>query len=222
MDSAPRPWHAHLAGLAFAAVRATAWTVFLFAALGAALAALSWLFLRDLHWAWRLAAGLLALGESVAAGAVVGWQRGLAAAGARALLSWRLGASLIGALFDRLPVSEGAARGLERLPLAEAEARLSEAVVEGTGGAGGWVRGKVQAVLLRAVRRFTLARFREEGARHGGIDLAKVREELARTVDEAVARRLLAAARARAAVGLIALLAVVAAQVALLGYLLSA
>jgi len=31
---------------------------------------------------------------------------------------------------------------------------------------------------LEAVRRYTLAKFREEGANHGGIDLRKLKEEL--------------------------------------------
>jgi hypothetical protein len=129
----------------------------------------------------------------------------LSGAVGHALRSLRWGGALVGALFDRLPGAGRVTRGLERVPLARAEAWLSDVVVEGTGA--GWLGRRVQGWLLGAVRRYTLARFREEGAREGGIDLGKVREELERTVDDRLADKVQAGARlwtALVAVGLVA------------------
>jgi hypothetical protein len=61
---------------------------------------------------------------------------------------------------------------------------------DGRGAQGGWLRRTIQAKLLEAVRKYTLARFREEGAKHGGVDLLKMKEELERTVDDALVQRL--------------------------------
>ena len=38
--------------------------------------------------------------------------------------------------------------------------------------------------------KYTLARFREEGAKHGGIDLLKVKEELEQTVDDKLVEKI--------------------------------
>lgn len=88
------------------------------------------------------------------------------------------------------------ARAAERLPLAQAEARLNEAVAvllrasADGGGLSGWVRRRVHGKLLSAVRQYTLARFRQEGAEHGGIDLLKVRADLGRNIDSFMMRKM--------------------------------
>jgi len=79
-----------------------------------------------------------------------------------------------------------AARALERMPLAQAEARLSEAVrglLKGDGNAS-WLRRGLQTQLLQRVEKLTLARFRSEGAAHGGVDLPKMRALLADEMDQ--------------------------------------
>jgi len=48
----------------------------------------------------------------------------------------------------------------------------------------GWLRRKIQARLLKAIQKYTLARFREEGDKHGSINLPKVKEELEQTCRE--------------------------------------
>src|SRR5262249_38053118 len=99
-------------------------------------------------------------------------------------------------------------------PLARADELLSSAVRAVTGDAGqdGWLRRKIQTRLLEAVRKYTLARFRQEGAKHGGIDLLKVKEELERTVDEAMIEKVRGGLRFWTALVLIGLPLVVATQ----------
>ncbi len=83
------------------------------------------------------------------------------------------------------------ARGLQRLPLAQADEALSGAIrgVMGDTAEQGWLRRKVQGWLLEAVRKYTLAQFRSDRAEGGGVDLALLQEELEQSVDEALARR---------------------------------
>jgi hypothetical protein len=105
-------------------------------------------------------------------------------------------------------------RGLERLPLAQADELLRGAIRDVTGDAaqGGWLRRQIQRRLLEAVRKCTLARFREAGARHGGIDLLKVKEELEEAADDALIRKVRGGLRLWTALAIIGLPFVVAVQ----------
>ncbi len=197
----------HLASLAWVAVRTFLTTLFLLSLAGIVLAGLSYYFLRNEHWLWGVGWVALALVEAVAAGVVLGAKRAVVMALAHGLRSLRLGAALVRLVFERmLGVVEGEevgerggriAQGLERLPLAQADRLLGGAIRDVTGevGEGGWLRRKIQARLLDLVGKYTLARFREEGARHGGIDLVAVRAELEGTVDEMVVRKVLSGLR---------------------------
>lgn len=88
------------------------------------------------------------------------------------------------------------ARSLERLPFAQAETRLDQVVrdllnaQQAGGGITGRVRRWLQASLVGSIRRYTLARFREEGAQQGGVDLHKVQVDLESQVDDALIARL--------------------------------
>lgn len=224
----------HLASLAWVAVRSFVGTLFVLTLLGAVLAGLSYYFLREYPWFYGWIGAVLALIESVVIGFVLGTKRAVAMVVAQGLGSLRLGRSLVRLVFERmLGVAEGEdfgerggriARGLERLPVAQADELLSTAVrgVTGEAAQAGWLRRTIQAKLLEAVRKYTLARFREEGAKHGGVDLLKMKEELEQTVDDALVRKLCGGLRLWTVLVLIGLPLVVAIQTWILILLLHA
>lgn len=218
-----------LGELARVAVRTYVTTLLLFVAAGILLAVGSYHFLRDHAELYGGAAGALALAEALAVGVFLAGRRAVAAVAAHALGSFRLGGSLVQSVFDRIPGLDDAegerslvARGLERLPLAQAEALLSAAVTRAIGDSatGGWLRRLIQARLLGLVQRYTLRRFREEGAVHGGIDVRQLRDELVRTVDDTLAQRVRGGARWWTGAALVGLTIVAAAQTGLLLVLL--
>lgn len=77
-----------------------------------------------------------------------------------------------------------------RVPLAQAEAWLRGRVdalareePQG-GGVRGWLRRSIRARLFAQVEKLTQAKFRDHGAQHGGVDLMRVRDELAGRIDQ--------------------------------------
>lgn len=192
----------HVGSLTWVAVRSLTVTATLVLAAGVLLAWLSWVVLRDCPWWYGLIAVVLAVVEAVAAAVVLGIGRGVVNAAVETLRRLQLGRLIVGQVFQRiLGVREGEdvgerggaiARGLERLPLAQANQRLDTAVasVTGEGSEGGWLRRAVRRLLLKGVRAVTLARFRDSAARHGGVDLLKVRDGLGESVDGMVADHL--------------------------------
>jgi len=214
----------HSASLAWVALRSFMGTLVVLTLAGIVLAGLSYYFLREHHWIYGVIAVAVALIESVTTGFILGAKRAVVIAVAHGLGSLRLGRSLVRLVFARMLGVVGAeemggrggriTRGLERLPLGQAEELLSGAVQDLTGDAaqGGWVRRKIQGRLLEAVRKYTLARFREERAKYGGIDLRKVSEELEQTVDDALVRKVRGGLRLWTALVIIGLPSVVAVQ----------
>ena len=192
--------------LSLVALRSFLVALVAFTALGLVLAALAGYWMSRTHPVYGVIAAVVALLESVAVGVVLGGKRALVMALVEGLRRYRLGEAVVGLLFRRLlgasaeaPAGgRGAwlARAAERVPLAQAEARLNGAVeavlaapAEG-GGPLGWGRRRLQARLVAAVGKYTLARFREEGAKEGGVDLVKVQADLATRVDGALANKL--------------------------------
>jgi hypothetical protein len=190
-----------LASLTWVALRSFVGTMLILMLGGVILAGLSYYFVSKYDWAYGVMAAVLALVESVTIAIVLGAKRAVVLTLAEGLSALRLGRSLVGLIFERmLGVAAGneldqsggkIAQGLERLPLAQAQELLSSAVrtVTGDPAQGGWLRRKIQEWLLEAVRKYTLARFREEGATHGGVNLLKVKGELERTVDDALVQK---------------------------------
>lgn len=90
---------------------------------------------------------------------------------------------------------------LERLPLAQAEQRLAEVVHRAVApdpaatGVRAWLQRKLVARLLGAIAQVTVARFRSAAAAAGGIDLIRVRDELAERMDGLVRDRIAGATR---------------------------
>jgi hypothetical protein len=214
----------HVVGLARAVLRSFVVTVFVVALFGLVLAGLSFFFLREQPRVYGAAAVAVAIIESLVAGFFLGGKRAVVAAAAHGLGSMQSGRALVRLVFERIfGVAQGIefgdrggriTRGLERLPLAEAETLLGDAVRKATGDAqpSGRLRRMIQNRVLQAVQTYTLARFRAEGARHGGIDLLKVKEELERTVDDMIIRNVRAGLRFWTALTIIGLPVLIAAQ----------
>lgn len=214
-----------LVELAWVALRSFLGTLLVFTAAGIVLACVSYYFLHEGHGLYGVIAATVALLESVATGVVLGGKRAMAMAVAHGLAMLRLGRILVRLVFERmLGVAEGdafgmrggrVARRLERLPLAKAEELLSSAVRDLTGddaARGSWLRRKIQARLLEAVRKYTLTRFRQESAEHGGIDLVKVQEELEQGVDAALVCKVSRGLRVATSLAILGLPFVVAVQ----------
>jgi hypothetical protein len=191
----------YTARLAWVGLRSFAGSVIVLTLLGGLLAGLSYAFLREHYWGYAAMAATLALVEAVILGFVIGAKRAMVMIATHALGTLRLGQMLVRLVFERMlrvgrDAEEGGrgeriAQGLGRLPLARAEEALNGAVRSVTGEAqqAGWLRRKLQSRLLEAVRKYTLARFRTEESQHGGIDLPKVKDELERTIDDALVRK---------------------------------
>lgn len=139
-------------------------------------------------------AAVVALVLCLIIGGVLAVKRAGLGAARRGLAQLGLGRRVLGLVFDGLlGVSDGAhgerggalARTVERLPLADAEARLSAVVARLLGeDGGGFFASRIRALLLGKVQALTLTRFRQEGKQHGGVDLAAVRADLSTRVDE--------------------------------------
>lgn len=219
----------HATKLTWNALRSFLGTLLIVVAFGLALSGMSYYFLSGTHWPYRVSASVLVLVESVALGVFISWKQAVVAAVAYAFTGLRLGGKLVAAVFDRMGVGDDVqggvpgkiARGLESVPLAQAEAMLTAAVHKLTGdiSQAGWMKRTVQAKLLGATKKYTLARFREENARHGSVELPKLRRELEGTIDDAVVRRVRGGLRIWTVVILLGLPLVAAVQVVVVKWL---
>lgn len=118
----------------------------------------------------------------------------------RFTLGQRVAQALFGALLgvkdDGAPAGErgnALAQRAEKLPLAEAEARLRSAAARlrssaGADGVRGFFAARLHEALVEKIEAVTLARFRGDAA--AGVDLLKLRDELSRSADQLVSDRL--------------------------------
>jgi len=220
----------HIASLAWVAVRSFVGTLLVLMLLGAVLAGFAGYALRA-NTILVIVVVILVLVESIAAGVLLGGKRAMIMALSHGLKTLGLGRVVVNLVFDRLlrVSAEGAdggrggavVRGVEKLPLAAAEKRLSEVVnglLSAKEGEGSWLRRKIKARLLGSVQKYTLAQFRTEGEREGGVDLAKVRDELNDNVDDLVVTKLQAGINLWTLLVLVGLPLLVAAETAALQY----
>ena len=180
-------------------VRSFLLTLLFMLLLGIILAAASYWILSSPHWVYGVVAALVALIECVVVGVVLAGKRAIAVTLVHGLRKYQIGSAAVRLVFGRLlgvtAEEEHGERGgwltrtAERLPLSQAEKRLDDAVhgilsapSEG-GGMTGWLRRRVQNRLVGTVHKYTLASFREENARYGGVDLAKVQSDLGERID---------------------------------------
>ena len=75
---------------------------------------------------------------------------------------------------------------VERVPLAQAEDKLRRAVkaLLDADGKAGFFRKQLQAELISKIEAVTLASFRKEGTKQGGLDLMEVRKQLQTDLDK--------------------------------------
>lgn len=213
-----------LASLVFVALRSFVGTILVMILAGGVLAGLSCYFLREYQWFYGAGAVAVVIIESVTIGCVLGAKRAMIMAVSHGLGTLRLGRSLVRVIFERmLGIAEDEAvgqrggrivRGVEQLPLAQADELLSNTVrgMAGDTEQGGWLRRKIRTRLLEAIRKLTLSRFREEDAKHGGIDLLKVKEELEQKVDDVLVQKVRGGLRLWTALVVIGLPVLVAMQ----------
>jgi hypothetical protein len=195
-----------VAGLLLVALRSFALTLLFLVLLGLALAAVSYYVLSGHSQLYGVLSALVAFIECVVVGVLLGGKRSIAVTLIHVLRKYQIGSNAVRLIFDRLlGVSAEQTHGerggwavqtVERLPLAQAEQRLDDAVhhiLQSTTkdrGVTGWLRCRVQTRLTDAVRKLTLARFREEDVQHGGVDLVKVQDDLGGRIDDVLVGKL--------------------------------
>ncbi len=181
------------------ALKAFVKTTFGMVVLSVLLAAASILIAADGSLLRGALAAVLALALGTGVGIVLSGKRAVGRASLHGLAALGVGARLVDLIFGRLlrldefrPMGErgaAAAQAVERLPLAQAEAALAKVVrsliAERPEGSGlrAWLARAIQQRLLLKIEELTLARFREQGTREGGVDLVLVRNELAPRID---------------------------------------
>jgi hypothetical protein len=174
--------------------------------LGIVLACISYMYLVQHHWVYGLIGAAVALFEAIATAFLFGVKCATAMAAAYGCGKLGLGRAAVGLLFERIlgvtrdqamgQRGSALAQGIERLPLAQAENLLAQAVESATGPDGsGWLRDKVRSRLLGGVADITLSRFREQDALHGGVDLLHVKERLEQSIDASLVHKLHGAIR---------------------------
>ena len=150
---------------------------------------------------WR---GLLALLITflvfVISGPMLAVKRAVGDAVLFGLQKLRLGDRTTAMIFERLGIHAASragerggqvVQGIERIPLVEAERKLRDAVdyvlrVQ-DGEAGGFFQKRIRHTLVTHISRLTLARFRAHDKELPGVDLRRVRVELAERADTALA-----------------------------------
>lgn len=162
---------------------------------GIVLAAATYAMLGDAPGFYRAIGFSAALLEAIALGFFVATKRTIAMTAMYSLGTLQLGRLATRTVFQRvLGIVQGGefgqrggriAQGLERIPLAEADALLDHAVrgMIGQANQGGRFRRKLNFQLVEMIRRYTLARFRDDDAKFGGVNLATVEAELEPVID---------------------------------------
>ncbi|AUX22065.1 hypothetical protein SOCEGT47_025660 [Sorangium cellulosum] len=198
-----RPFAHGVAGALGPALRSFFLTAAAMSLLALVLAASSYAVAADGSALRGALAAVVAVAVSAVLGFTLAWKRALGTGVLQVVRARRLGGMLVSAVFDRVlgvtGQAEAGARGgrlaqaVERVPLNDAAKRLRLAVIHRVqaapqgGGARGYLRRRIEARLLGYVERLTLSRFRDEANQKGGIDLIKVRDEVAQAVDDLVA-----------------------------------
>jgi len=136
-----------------------------------------------------IAGGLLAVKRALGSALLHGFARlSLGAKTSRVLFERMAGVDFAGAHGDRGP---SAVRFAERVPLAEAEARLVAAtdwLLRTDERTTGFIRKRLRRAAIDRVATLTLARFRSDASQHGGVDIARVRDQVTTQVDAVVTK----------------------------------
>jgi hypothetical protein len=186
-----------------AALKALLKTVFGMVLLGAVVTGATVWMAAEGSWVRALIAAVLSLIALAICTGVLAVKNAVMRGLLHGLEKLQLGNRVLKLLFNQLGVTENSTQGeragaigrtVERLPLREAEARLSGAVKglldarAGKTGLRAWMARKLMETTLTRIESITLARFRSEEAKAGGVDLLVVRDELAATIDVTLAK----------------------------------
>jgi hypothetical protein len=167
-----------------------------------------WVF--DGSYLRAVAIGLFALGAGAVVTVLLSTKNAIASALLHGVSTLGVASKIATLLFDRMLSMDfdqahgqrgtRAAQTVERLPLAAAEQRVRAAATfllqpdPSATGIRAWLRRKVFGELMTRVEMVTLAKVRADDSAHGGVDLAKVRDELMTRMDamvqDTIARKL--------------------------------
>ncbi len=185
-----------------AALKALLKTVFGMALLGAVVTVTTVYFAAQGSWLRGLIAAVLSLVALAIVTGILAVKNAIMRGLLHGLKTLQLGTRVLTLLFNQLGVTENSKQGeragavgrtVERLPLRDAEAKLSGAVLSllaeraGKTGVRAWMARKLIEAALTRIEAITLARFREQDSRTGGVDLLVVRDELAASIDGTLA-----------------------------------
>lgn len=186
-----------------AALKALLKTVFGMVLLGMLVTSVTVYFASQGSWLRGLIAAVLSLVALAICTAILAVKNAIMRGLLHGLTKLSLGTRVLKLLFNQLGVTEESTQGaragaigrtIEKLPLREAEARLSGAVKSllderaGKTGVRAWMARKLIEGALTRIENITLARFRSEDAKAGGVDLLVVRDELAAGIDTTLAK----------------------------------
>lgn len=189
----------HLVRLARFGLKTFLFTLLYVALGGILLAFVSAFFLRHYPGYYRFLAITLVMIETGVIAFYLAGKRTVSLTMAEGFSSMKLGSSLVGVVFARMPSNrpEGAelSPGLQRLEPGQAERLLTDATddVERQTTQQSGIRQKFQARLLELVRKHSLARVQSTG--NDRVDLQNVKEELEQTIDERLADNMRGTAR---------------------------
>lgn len=209
-------WRSNLAGAAGRSGAAFGLTFLLVVGAGAVSAVAAGLLIGGPPWRGLAIGGLTLLAAMIVA-VPLAVQRGACRVAVEAIRRFQVPERLLHPLFERIlgvgdPGTPGKiAQAAQRVPLAEAEARLRSAASSlvkdpQENGLRSALQRTAHGRIVSAIRSVTLARFRQDGADTGGVDLAKVRDELVARIDTMVADQILSKSRAAVLLGTLAVL----------------
>lgn len=188
-----------------AALKALLKTVFGMVLLGALVTSFTVYFASQGSWLRALIAAVLSLVALAVVTGILAVKNAIMRGLLHGLQKLQLGSRVLTLLFNQLGVTERSTQGeragavgrtVERLPLREAEAKLSGAVNAllaeraAKTGVRAWLARKLVVAALTRIESITLARFRSDDAKSGGVDLLVVRDELADGIDGTLAKGL--------------------------------
>lgn len=186
-----------------AAVKALLRTVFGMVLLGALVTSVTVAMAADGSWLRAVIAAALSLIALAIVTGILAVKNAIMRGLLHGLQKLQLGMRVLTLLFDQLGVTEKSEQGerggavgrtVERLPLREAEARLSGAVNgllaerAAKTGVRAWLARKLVTAALGRIEKITLAQFRSEDAKAGGVDLLVVRDQLSAGIDQTLAK----------------------------------
>lgn len=185
-------------------------------------------FLREESGYYRFLSWTLILIECLVVGFYLAGRRAVANTMAEGLTSMRLGSSLLGLVFDKMPSATQSAPqggqlapGLQKLEPGKAEILLNNSTedVKREASASSWLPQKLQSKLLDLVQKYAQVRVRENAEGKKEIDLQSLQGEMKDNIDQRLADQVRSSSRFWTTAALIGLPLLAALQTYLLLHL---